>query len=153
MPDAWRLTPQLRSSILEIVRLFHRLTAALLCLGLIAGNAAICAGWAATPQERMACCEEGRNCPMHTRETDDSGSGKVLTQANTDSCCLVSEGRKSNDPQVPTFAAALSFAVLGPGVVLPPSVPALVLSDRWRTVLPIPATPVPRHVLLSVFLV
>jgi hypothetical protein len=147
------LTPQRRSSILEVVHLSHGLTTVLLCLGLIAGNAGICAGWAATPEERMACCEEGRNCPMHTRETDDSGSGKVLTQADADSCCLVSEGRKSSDTQVPTFAAALSFAVMGPGVVLPASVPALVVSDGWRMVLPIPTTPVPRHVLLSVFLV
>jgi hypothetical protein len=90
---------------------------------------------------------------MHARETDDSGSGKLLTQADADSCCLVSERRNSSDSQVPTFAAALSFAVMGPGVVLPASVPALVLSDGWRTASPIPTTPVPRHVLLSVFLV
>jgi hypothetical protein len=147
------LTPQRRSSILEVVRLIHRLTTALLCLGLLAGNTGICAGWAATPEARMACCEEGRDCPMHTRETDDSGSGKVLTQAQADSCCLVSERKNSSDSPTPTFAATLSFAVIEPGVVLPASVPALVLSDGWRTVSPIPATPVPRHVLLSVFLV
>ena len=65
-----------------------------------------------TPEERMACCEDGRNCPMHSRETDDSGSGKVLTQVEADSCCLVSERRNSTDTPIPTFAAALSFAVI-----------------------------------------
>jgi hypothetical protein len=43
--------------------------------------------------------------------------------------------------------------VLGVGVVLPANVPALVLSDAWRTSAPIPIAPVPKHVLLSVFLV
>jgi hypothetical protein len=43
--------------------------------------------------------------------------------------------------------------VLGLGVVVPASVPALVLSDAWRLSAPIPIAPVPRHVLLSVFLV
>ena len=52
-----------------------------------------------------------------------------------------------------TFVAAISSAVLGTGVALPATVPALVLSDGWRTVAPIPAAHVPKHVLLSVFLV
>jgi hypothetical protein len=49
--------------------------------------------------------------------------------------------------------ATISFAALGPGVVLPTTVPALVLSDEWRTVSPVPATLVPKHILLTVFLV
>jgi len=48
---------------------------------------------------------------------------------------------------------AITAAVLGVGVVLPARVPALVLSDAWRTSAPIPIAPVPKHVLLSVFLV
>jgi len=39
------------------------------------------------------------------------------------------------------------------GVVLPPSIPARVLSDGWRTPVPTPIAGVPKHVLLSVFLV
>jgi hypothetical protein len=48
---------------------------------------------------------------------------------------------------------AITAAVLGVGVVLPANVPALVLSDAWRTSAPLPIAPVPKHVLLSVFLV
>jgi hypothetical protein len=135
------------------VRLLHRLSAVLLSLGLIAGNAAICAGWAATPEERMACCAEGGECPMHKRQARESSSVRhVLTQIDADACCASSE-REQSSPSSPTFVAAISVAVLGPGVVLPAPVPALVLSDGWRTYSPIPTPPVPKHVLLSVFLV
>ena len=147
------LTPIRPSSILDVVRLRQRLTTALLCLSLIAGNAAVCAGWASTPEERMACCEEGRHCPMHAHEKEESGTGKGLTQLEADSCCFVSERSNSSDPPVPTLAATLSVPVTGPGVALPAIVPALVLSVGWRAVLPISTAPVPKHVLLSVFLV
>lgn len=89
---------------------------------------------------------------MHKGESHDSGTGRALTQVEADNCCASSE-RQDSSSSTPTFVTALSLAVLGPGVVLPASVPALVLSDSWRTVSPIPTTPVPRHVLLSVFLV
>jgi hypothetical protein len=135
-----------------LVGLIHRLVAVLVCFGLIAGHAAVCAGWAATPEERMACCADGGNCPMHKGESHDSASGNVLTQAEADSCCASSEGEDSS-PSTPTFVAAISLALPGPGIVLPVSVPALVLSDGWRTVSPSPAPPVPKHLLLSVFLV
>jgi hypothetical protein len=118
----------------------------------VAGNVAICAGWAATPEERMACCAEGGECPMHKRESHDSASGRVLTQIEADACCAASE-RENSSPSTPTFVAAMSIAVLGPGIVLPASVPALVLSDDWRTYSPLRTPPVPKHVLLSVFLV
>jgi hypothetical protein len=135
------------------VGLVHRLSAVLLCFGLVAGNAAVCAGWAATPEARMACCADGRDCPMHKDKSDDSGSGRVLTQLEADSCCAASERENSSSPSTPTFVVAISFAVLGAGVVLPLSVPSLVLSDNWRTFSPLPTTPVAKHVLLSVFLV
>src|SRR5262245_2424851 len=129
-----------------MVHLLHRLSAVLLCLALIGGNAAVCAGWAATPEERMACCAEGGDCPMHKGAPQDSGSGGVLTQIEADNCCAASE-RENSNPSAPTFVAPISVAVLGPGIVLPVSVPALVLSDGWRTYSPIPTPPVRRHVL------
>ena len=89
---------------------------------------------------------------MHKGESDGSASERVLTQAEADSCCASSE-RKNSSQSSPTFVAAITAAVLGVGIVLPASVPALVLSDAWRTSAPIPVAPVPKHVLLSVFLV
>ena len=147
-----RLTSLAASSILASVALLRRVSSVLLCLGFLAGPAAICAGWGATPEERMACCADGGQCPMHKRNSHDSASGRVLTQVEADACCAASE-RENSSPPTPTFVAAISAAVLGPGVVLPASVPALVLSDAWRTYSPIPTPPIPRHVLLSVFLV
>jgi hypothetical protein len=127
--------------------LVHRFSAVVLCLGLVAGNAAICAGWASTPEARMACCTDGAGCPMHK---DDTAAPDVVTQAQADACCASAE--RESSPSAPTFVAAIWLAVLGPGTALPMTVPALVLSDDWRTVSPPRPVPVPRHVLLSVFL-
>ena len=135
------------------MRIFiRRLSAVILTIGLLAGNAAVCAGWLATPEARMACCAEGGNCPMHKGDSHSSGSERVLTQAQADSCCASSEQENSNQSN-PSFVTAITPAVLGVGTVLPASVPALVLSDAWRTSAPLPGAPVPKHVLLSVFLV
>jgi len=89
---------------------------------------------------------------MHKRDSHSSGSKRVVSQAQADACCASSE-RENSSPSSPTFVSAISSAVLGTGVVLPVSVPALVLSNAWRTVEPIPIAHVPKHVLLSVFLV
>jgi hypothetical protein len=134
------------------VTAIHRISVVLLSLTLVAGNAALCAGWAATAEERMACCAEGDECPMHKGRSDQSGSERVITQAQADACCAASERDESNSSN-PTAIAAISAAVLGAGVVLPAVTPSLVLTNGWRTDAPIHSPPVPRHVLLSVFLV
>jgi hypothetical protein len=146
-----RLTGGRRSSILEAVVLVHRLSAVLLCLGLIAGNAAVCAGWPPTPEARMACCADG-DCPMHKGESDESISQRVLTQAQADACCAASE-REQPDTSSPTTVVSIAAPILGTGIVLPAPIPARILSDGWRTEAPRLIPPVPRHVLLSVFLV
>jgi hypothetical protein len=133
------------------VTALRRMAAVLLSLALVAGNAAVCAGWAATPEERMACCAEGGECPMHKGRSDESGSERVMTQAQADACCAASERDQSNSSN-PTAVAAISAAVLGAGLVLPAISPSLVVTDGWRTDAPIHRPPVPRHVLLSVFL-
>ena len=130
----------------------RRLSAVLLTAGLLIGNAAVCAGWLATPEARMACCADGVECPMHKSDSHRSGSTRVIMQVQADSCCTSSEREDSNQFS-PTFAAAITAAVLGAATALPANVPALVLSDGWRTSAPIPIAPIPRHVLLSVFLV
>ena len=123
-----------------------------MAIGLLAGNAAVCAGWLATPEARMGCCADGVECPMHKGDSHRSLSGRVLTQAQADSCCAAAEGQNSNQSN-PSSVTAISAAVLGVGVVLLPYVPPLVLNDAWRRSAPIPIAPVPKHVLLSVFLV
>src|SRR5688572_13110784 len=102
-------------------------------LALLAGNVALCAGWAATPEARMACCAEGAACPMHRPAPPDSHTQRVLSQAQADSCCASSE-RNTSSRSTPSFVVAISAAVLGPAIVLPTDVPALVLSNEWRKV-------------------
>lgn len=86
------------------------------------------------------------------RGAGEKGSKPALTQAQADGCCAASERKESDSSNSPVLVA-ISSAVLGDGVIIPASIPALVLSERWRTVAPLPAPPVARHVLLSVFLV
>ena len=99
----------------------------------------------------MACCTES-DCPMHQGESRHSGPEPATTQAQADTCCAASEPQQS-DHSAPSFFTVNSGAALGAGAVLPVPVPALVASDAWRTVAPVPIAPVPRHLLLSVFLV
>jgi hypothetical protein len=134
-----------------VLSLARRASAIALSLALAVSQAAVCAGWMPTAEARMACCSDG-SCPMHKGDSHKAGSERALTQAQADSCCASSEGTKSNQSN-PTFAAAITAAVLGAGIVFPADVPALVLSDGWRTSAPRHVAPVPKHVLLSVFLV
>ncbi len=89
---------------------------------------------------------------MHKGRSDESGSGRLITQAQADACCAASEREQSNSSN-PTAVATISAAVLGVGVVLPAITPSPMVTDGWRTDAPIHSPPVPRHVLLSVFLV
>jgi hypothetical protein len=101
----------------------------------------------------MACCEDEDNCPMHQGSgSQNAGIARVISQAQADACCASSE-RQQSSQSTPSFVTVISTAVLGFGVVVPMPTPALVLSDGGRAVAPIPIGPVPRHVLLSVFLV
>lgn len=122
----------------------------LLTLALFAGNGALCAGWAPTPEARMACCADP-DCPMHKSEALDSDHHD-MTQAQADTCCALSEGR----PSEPSKAALVAMAVAagpGPGTLLPQVDPALTVRTAWPHVHPHRVDPVPKHVLFSVFLV
>ena len=128
----------------------HRLLALSLALLLVGGSTAVCQSLAATPEARMACCSADGDCPLHHGESHDRG--RSLSQAQADACCTVS-GRDQSSQSTPSAVAALSGAVLGTGTIVAPSVPRLVSSDGWRTAAPLPTAAVPRHLLLSVFLV
>jgi hypothetical protein len=130
---------------------FRRVLAFALTLTLLGANGALCAGWAATPEARMECCADA-DCPMHKGDPDASSSVRALTQAEADACCAVSE-HKQSDTSSPTAVASLAAPVLDAGVVLPPSLPARSLVEAWRRDAARVVSPVPRHLLLSVFLV
>jgi hypothetical protein len=146
------LTSSGSSRILEPVHsLGKRLSAAVLAVVIATANGMVCAGWLPTPEARMACCSQSGGCPMH-RGAGSSATEHVLTQAQANNCCASSERENTNQPN-PSLVAAITGTVLGVGTVIPASVPAFVLSNAWRTSAPIPVASVPKHVLLSVFLV
>jgi hypothetical protein len=128
----------------------RRLSAVFLTLALAAGQAGVCAGWMATPAARMACCSDDGPCPMHKSESED-GSTRGVTQAEADRCCAASE----HEDSTPSQSNAAFFVTLA--VALSP-IPALLPApeahaDMGRASVPIPASHVPKHLLLSVFLV
>src|SRR5687768_7522998 len=90
----------------RVVTLSRRASAIVLTLTLFGGNVAICAGWAATPEARMACCAEGIECPMHKSDSPDADGQREVTQAQADSCCASSEGSRSG-PSAPTFTVTI----------------------------------------------
>ena len=95
----------------HVVKVVQRLAAVALTFGLMAGNAAVCAGWLPTAEARLACCADGVECPMHKGDSHRSGSERILTQVQADSCCASSEGKKSNQSN-PSFVTAIRAAVL-----------------------------------------
>lgn len=128
----------------------RRVSAAVLAVTLSAAHAAVCAGWLPTPEARMACCADEDACPMHQADSQGSLSARAVTQAEADICCAASE----RDPASAASAYALLVALApawSPATVhiLPTSAPP----DTWRTLVPPPGTPVPRHLLLAVLIV
>ena len=135
----------------SVVTLTRRASAIVVALALSIGNVAVCAGWAATPEARMACCTDGAECPMHKSDSSDDDGLRELTQAQADSCCALSEGHSSGSSS-PTPVVMISAVVLGPAIILPaPAAPTV--REVWRSVEWRRADSVPKHVLLSVFLV
>jgi hypothetical protein len=112
-------------------------------------NVALCAGWMTTAEERMACCSERGACPMH--QGDEEGAAQAVTQAEADSCCAASESSDSA-PTAPTLNFSVSLAPVQSAVQLVASLP-LVRFDARRKLASIPSASVPKHVILSVFLV
>jgi hypothetical protein len=125
-----------------------RVSALLLTLSLASSNVALCAGWMPTAEERMACCTERGACPMHSANAD--GSARHIGQAQADSCCAASE----SDESAPTASTVLSAISVAPvHTAIQRVEPPLVRFDARRPPAPLPRTSVPKHVLLSVFLV
>jgi hypothetical protein len=100
----------------------------------------------------MACCQDEASCPMHKSESHESRSKPHVTQAQADNCCAGSERNDSATTRTSFVPSGLVVALVPatmPLVVMPKA-PAL---EEWRAFVPLPVSPVPKHLLLSVFLV
>jgi hypothetical protein len=134
-----------------VVRFAGRLAAIVAMLTLSVGNLAVCAGWQATQEARMACCMNGTSCPMHKSEAHHSGSKRTISQVQADNCCAAASNRTQSSVAGTTFVLAHT-TVLPPltGLVVPIPTPAL---QEWRALVPLRVSPVPKHLLFSVLLV
>lgn len=130
----------------------RRVLAASLGLMITAGPVGLCAAVTPTPEARMACCTGHDPCPMHNGASRGATSHHQPSQSQADQCCIASEHDRSQQ-SMPMSVAVLSTPLLDVSVLLPPDVPALVRTDAWRMSTPPLVTPVPRHLLLAVFLV
>ena len=130
---------------------FRRVSVLLLSLACVAGNLSVCAGWKPTPEARMACCAKDGICPMRRAAASERKSAHAVTQADADSCCAASE---RDDATTSSATPSVATAI----VLLPVTFPALAAPPSWHppvrpSAAPSPPRSVPRHVLLSVFLV
>jgi hypothetical protein len=132
--------------------LFRRTAALVVAITLGAAGWAECAGWQATPEARMACCSDSGDCPMHGSTESGAGSERVVTQARADSCCAASD-RNDSTPSPGAFSLALSAALVTSTLTTLAPIAAPPSFDAWRTHVPLPVGQVPKHVLLSVFLI
>ena len=122
--------------------------ASVVCVLAFAQNTVVqCAGWQATPEARLQCCQDGA-CPHHHHE--DNASRTKLTQAAADDCCAQSQ-RDESSPSGVVFSSTITLAILQ---YLPPVIlslaPTVPLSAPWETASP-PTRVLQR--LLSVLLV
>src|SRR5262249_18598093 len=135
----------------QVLRLAKRLATMTAVLTLCVGNLTVCAGWQSTPEARMACCKNGTSCPMHKSESHGSRSKRAASQMQADHCCAAASDRAQSSVAgtafVPSIPTALPAAA---SPVVPVVVPAL---EEWRALVPLPVSPVPKHLLLSVLLV
>ncbi len=129
----------------------RRLAAIAAVLTLSVGNISVCAGWQSTPEARMACCTNGTSCPMHNSEPRRCGSTHVISQAQADSCCAAASNRTQASTADAAFVLSNASALpASADAVVAVAVPAL---QQWRARVPLPVSPVPKHLLLSVLLV
>ena len=126
-----------------------RLVAVVVLVVLPTSAWAQCAGWQGTAEARMECCAQEEQCPMHAGTA--ASVRHTLTQQQADTCCALSE-RASSTPSSASQIAPVTLALVSTpvAVVLPDFEP---LTYGWQSFVPITASPVPRHILLSVFLV
>src|SRR5262245_22171474 len=118
---------------------------------LCVGNMSLCAGWQSTPEARMACCTNGTSCPMPKSVPHAPRSKRAVRQVQADNCCAAASDRAQSSVAGPAFVLSIATALTAAtSLVVPVVVPAL---QEWRALVPLPVSPVPKHLLLSVLLV
>lgn len=132
----------------------RRIAAVILALGLVVGVWRPCAGGEVTADARLSCCSRNAMCPMRKAHGHGHGHGVAMTvsQAEADACCASADRPPSAPAPVTVVAAPPLVPVLGL-FAAPPAVVPVTLAD-WHGPPPLLAhRQLPRHLLLSVFLI
>lgn len=133
-----------------VLKFSRRLAAVAAVMVLSIGNLVACAGWEPSPDARMACCADEDTCPMHRAQAHHSTSKRNVSQAEADNCCASSE-RHETAPAGTAFVLQGVLAIApNPIAEISPSFGAI--TDARRFLAPLPRSPAPIHLLLSVFL-
>ena len=98
----------------------------------------------------MACCLNGA-CPMHQSDEHGQDSADPVSQAEADSCCVASESADPT-PTSPVFAMVLPSAIPVQQLFAFVS-PLILMVNAAREPIPLSGSLVPKHLLLSVFLI
>jgi hypothetical protein len=119
-------------------------------LAVLLGGAPLlaCSGWTSAPESRMACCRAAMSCPMQAHDSGASISAHNLTQAAADACCAAAD-HSSTTPSAVVASASL-VVVQHPFSGAP--APTTGMRFQLQTHRPLIAAPVPKHLLLGVFL-
>jgi hypothetical protein len=119
-------------------------------LAVLLGGAPViaCSGWTASPAARMACCKAAMSCPMESHDSGTRGSAHNLTQAAADACCAAAD-HSSTSPSAVVASASL-VVVQHPFSGAP--APTIGMRFQLQTHRALIAAPVPKHLLLGVFL-
>jgi hypothetical protein len=127
-----------------------RLITVVAALIVVSGHITECRGWLTTPEDRMACCQDESQCPMH--KGGDRPGTRTVSQADADQCCAAGSQSDHSLPSTTQAAPADSVASVPVAVTT-----GLTLAPRWTANVigadTGPPTERARHVLLSVFLI
>jgi len=144
------------SSTLEVVFFIRVIATLAITVSLTAGQAVVCMGWQPSPSARMACCTGEPACPEHLSLSQMAaahahGSHHAATQRQADQCCA-SADEHGSAVAAPSVVLTVPFtpAVNPAGDPLPAFRSPL---DTRGARVPLAPTAIPKHLLLSVFLV
>jgi hypothetical protein len=88
---------------------------------------------------------------MHKPAGHGSAAHHQLTQAQADRCCAGSEHNESATTRPGLVSSGI--VALAPAAVPLVVMPTVAALEEWRALVPLRASTVPKHLLLSVFLV
>jgi hypothetical protein len=135
----------------EVRLLMTRTVTLVAIIALTFSTSAQCADWQETAEARMACCAQDAECPMHPAGPGGAQSPRSVTQTQADTCCSLSE-HSSSAPSASSHDGLLYTLVAPSTLSATALLDAAPVRHTWP-VTPISVVPVPRHLLLSVFLI